>query len=183
MTGQRAPRRDAGSDLLRVELPLVIVGLQRHVAQLQHVGLYRQRRHLRLHVQRAVAQRDAVKIARLGDLAQAEAQIDAFGDQRLRLAVARQLHVFQLNLVRLAPRMGDFSYRQAVFAVVADPGAQAACRPAGLPDQVQYHCRQHDQQQQRQQQLSDKFHRLHPHRSKKIPCLCRNWPGISRAMV
>ncbi len=135
MAGQRAPRRDAGSDLLRVELPLAIVGLQRHVAQLQHVGLYRQRRRLRLHVQRAVAQRDAVEIARFGDLAQVEAEIDAVGDQRLRLAVARQLHVFQSDLVRLAPRMGDFPIDRrysllSLIRALRRPAAQQVC-PTG----------------------------------------------------
>ncbi|MNS93582.1 hypothetical protein D3C72_1277650 [compost metagenome] len=55
MAGFGLPWRDAGVDLLRVELPGFIVGLQRHIAQLQHVGLYRQYRILLWELKRPLA--------------------------------------------------------------------------------------------------------------------------------
>ncbi|MNV92621.1 hypothetical protein D3C71_1872370 [compost metagenome] len=42
MTGFRLPWRNTGIDPLRIELPGFIVGLQCHIAQLQHIGLNRQ---------------------------------------------------------------------------------------------------------------------------------------------
>ena len=81
MAGFGLPWRDAGVDLLRVELPGFIVGLQRHIAQLQHVGLYWHCCVLLLQIQRAVTQRDAMEMTRFGNLAQAEAEVQTFGNQ------------------------------------------------------------------------------------------------------
>ncbi|MNH30744.1 hypothetical protein D3C79_910540 [compost metagenome] len=55
MTGVGLPWRNTGIDLLGIQLPGFIVGLQRHIAQLQHIGLYWQYRILLWELKRPLA--------------------------------------------------------------------------------------------------------------------------------
>ena len=140
----RLPWADAARHLLRAQIPFGIRAVERHVVQLQTIGLERQRRGLRGEIQRAVEQGDGVHVQRIGYLAATQADIHFFGNQGGGFSVPTEGDVFQNEVGRRRKAVIHLVETEFVVGIYRYPAADLSRTPAGLEQNIE---RQHHNEQ------------------------------------